>query len=108
MIYESGIADHDGLRYRVQMRRCLDGSYQQRHIWYKTLGEDIDPPQVDPWIASLRYRSPEAAFRNMIPNPEIRDEIEELIAALQEIAAGHNDPRHRAASALEAANIRTA
>lgn len=104
MIYQTDIREFSGLRCRIQARQCLDGSIQQRHIWYRDMLGDCDPPRVDAWIASCT-RKPELAFRGMTPAPDVRDEQDELIAALREIEAGHNDPRRRAAEALAAAGL---
>lgn len=104
MIYETAVKDHSGLRYRVQSRQALDGSIQQRHIWFRTQAGTYDPPRVDGWI-SVPFRKPETAFRNMGPAPHVLDEMGELVAALREIAEGHNDARGRAALALERAGL---
>lgn len=103
MIYETDIRDFSGVRCRIQKRQCLDGSIQQRHIWFRTSAGDYDPPQVDAWISSYT-RNAALAFRGMTPSADL-DEADELIAALREIAAGHNDARGRAALALEKAGI---
>lgn len=103
MIFETSIKDHDGLRYRVQSRQCLDGSIQQRHVWYRTQAGEHDPPWVGDWIASCT-RSPERAFRGMTASAD-RDEVGELIKALREIADGHNDARGRATEALRLARV---
>lgn len=104
MIYETAIKEHSGLRYRIQSRQALDGTIQQRHIWFKTQAGLHDPPWVDPWIAAP-YRKPETAFRGMTAAPHVLDEMGELVAALREIAEGHNDARGRAALALERAGL---
>ena len=103
MIYETDVKEFEGLRCKVQTRRCLDGSFQQRHVWYAINGTVYDPPSVDPWIASFT-RKPEIALRGMRPSAD-RDELDELIEALREIAAGHNDARARAEAALKAAGL---
>lgn len=105
MIFETPlIRFDDALHCRVQVRRCLDGSVQQRHVWYRVQGEDLDPPSYDRWIAAAT-RNFDSAIRGKTPAPHERDEAGELIAALREIAAGHNDPRARAAEALRRAGI---
>ena len=101
MIYETSMIEHDGLRYQVQVRQCLDGSIQQRHVWYRTQAGEHDPPWVNRWIASCT-RKLESAVRNMVAAPHVRDEVAEAMAALVEIAAGHNDARQRAMDALAA------
>lgn len=104
MIYQSAVKSHDGLSYMVQSRQALDGTIQQRHIWFETQAGRHDPPWVDPWIAAP-CRKPETAFRNMTPAPDVLDEFGELVAALREIAGGHNDARGRAELALRRAGI---
>lgn len=99
MIYESRLIDYvDGLPpHRVQVRQCLDGSIQQRHLWH--WGGADKPPLVDRWIAAST-RSLASATRHKSPAPHILDEFGEALGALRDIAAGHNDARGRAAAAL--------
>lgn len=101
MIYETAEVCHLGeLRCRVQVRRCLDGSFQQRHVWLTDhLGNGLLEPAYDPWIASFTRR-PDLALRGMVPAPHEPDETDILLNALRLIAAGHNDARSLAAEAL--------
>jgi len=104
LIYESGICCLGDLRCRVQVRQCLDGTVLQRHVWLVDAGGPVDPPRYDPWIPSYT-RNFAASIRNKVEAPHERDEQEELVAALREIAAGHNDPRARAIEALRRAGL---
>lgn len=104
MIYETDVRALGNLRCRVQVRRCLDGSIQQRHVWLVDNDGPVDPPRYDRWIASCS-RSLESATRNMTPAPHEPDEHGILVEALQRIADGHNDPRALAAAALSAAGL---
>ena len=101
MIYQTNrIIEHDGLRYVVQARQCLDGSIQQRHVWFKTQLGEHDPPLVEKWIPA-GTRKLDVMTRNMVAAPHILDEMGEALNALRDIANGHNDARGRAAEALE-------
>lgn len=104
MIYETDVRSLGNLRCRVQVRRCLDGSVQQRHVWLVDNDGPVDPPRYDPWIASYT-RNFESASRGMTAAPHEPDEQATLIDALQRIADGHNDPRTLAAAALSAAGV---
>lgn len=100
MIYESRVTTNGDLRYQVQVRQCRDGVVEQRHIWFRTQTGEHDPPQIDEWICAPT-RNLELWARGLTPNPEYKDEISEAIAALEEIASGHNDARRRALEALQ-------
>jgi hypothetical protein len=64
--FESGIIQNGELTYNIQVRRCEDGSVQQRHIWHAITGQRYDPPQVDKWLSSWT-RDFALATRNMRP-----------------------------------------
>lgn len=102
MIYETGICALGELRCRVQIRQCLDGSIQQRHVWLADADGPVNPPRYDRWIASYS-RSLATATKNMRPAPHEPDEAAILIDALRKIAEGHNDPRPFAAEVLRRA-----
>jgi hypothetical protein len=104
VIYETRLIEHDDLRYTVQVRQCLDGSVQQRHVWQRTQAGEHDPPWVGDWIPACSRRL-DLIIRNMMPAPHILDEVGQLVAALRSIADGHNNPRERAREALAAAGV---
>lgn len=104
MIYQTDLRTLGDCQCVVQVRQCLDGSIQQRHIWHMRGGEVDDPPVYDEWIASYTRRF-DLAARGMTPAPDERDEFDEIVAALREIADGHNDARQRAIDALERAGL---
>lgn len=104
MIYESPVCSLGELRCRVQVRRCLDGSVQQRHVWLVDADGPVDPPRYDPWIIGFT-RGFDQLIARYSPAPHEPDEQAILADALRLIADGHNDPRAVAAEALSRAGV---
>jgi len=63
MVYTTEIREHNGLKYRIEMRRNT-GIWQQRHIWYPTPESHFTEITADRWIRSIQV-PPDGTFRKV-------------------------------------------